>query len=257
MGTPGTDSSSWAGWAISSFTNKLAAADGLIQPDAVIAAVGGVPPPSQTTAMPHRTMLKPPAPPFSRSATETTKLAQSFSAPEAAEQAGFWDDNDEDAVDDAWGAMADDVDDDIDNDNDNANPAPTPKPTTTKQQPAAAKPHWKDDADEPDFAGWLKAQTTAKKTPLSKGLPGPASTTPSALPKSGITATRKPTVVVAAKTVGAATVTATTSAAVLSAVKKGVPRTAPATAAAAGKKNKVAAEADDEADEGWGDDAWD
>jgi len=177
MGTPGTDSSGWAGWAISSFTNKLATADGILQPKIVPQSNGTSIPTnatSSTAPMPHHTASKA-TPAFSRTATETTKLAQSFSAPEAAEEAGFWDNEIEDDKadggveddDDAWGAMNDENDDEVVKSRSISEIAPR---STTK--PVA--PTTPLDVDsEPDFAGWLKAQQGGSKAQtrvLPKGL---------------------------------------------------------------------------------------
>lgn len=258
MGTPGTDSSSWAGWAISSFTNKLAAADGVLEKATTHSnGVGtspttgpGTPGSPPTAPMPHHTSLRA-APPFSRSATETTKLAQSFSAPEAAEEAGFWDDEVDDAAadevnddaDDGWAAMNHDVDEDA---------GPSAKPAAVVSKSVSRPPVTKQaaaplDADgEPDFAGWLKAQQSASKVQtkaLPKGLGTTKTTsTTSAAGVGSSSAARKPAVV--AVKAAAHTGGASRAAVISSVVKK---------KAVVAEKPVVEKKADE--DDEWG--AWD
>ncbi len=196
MSTPSSDPS-WAGWAISSFTNKLAAAAGDIQPkpnattSSPASRISSLPPQpnAQNVTRPSTSSSSknayPPA--FSRTTTETTKLAQSFAAPQAAEDTNFWDDDQNNAewgngdaagdVDDAWGALEDESED-------NFFDAPAPVPISSPARPSSAQqPHRSkagttavttstkfDDQGEPDFAGWLKAQQS-QKTGSSKVLP--------------------------------------------------------------------------------------
>ncbi len=162
MGTPQNDTS-WAGWAISSFTNKLATASGEMQPQPIVqtprvASANGRPSsvqPVADTARPaitvssasslHRQALsKPSAPVLTRTSTDR-----------------FFNDaqDEDDEVDDAWGDMAEDAFFDA--------PSETTKPASTSF----------DDGGEPDFEGWLNAQAQAKskpKGPLPKGLAKPA-----------------------------------------------------------------------------------
>jgi SCY1-like protein 1 len=219
MSNPANDST-WTGWAISSFTNKLAAASGQMQ--AGTATTGGseqrshsVPPPAVPTAS------KPTLTPSSRPGMSLTKSAAeipTISSPDLAD--GFNDDAED--FDGDWGGFGEDdafgasnsaskkqeEDDD-----------PWGAPNVT---PAPAKNF--DDKGEPDFAGWLAAQNQAK-TPGTKMLP-------KGLGKSS-TATKK---TVVAKTAGAPNVKK-----VIVAEKKAVKKSEP-------KKNE-------DEDEGWGD-AW-
>jgi SCY1-like protein 1 len=167
----------WAGWAISSFTNKLSAAAGEIQPSSspAVPANGGpsAPPPKRPTPATsssastlHRQALKSP-PPSAPSAKDSF-----FPDPEPEE--------DFDDGGDAWGDMDDMKEDEDDNNNngqdDNPFSSSTPPTTTTTRPKREAKPPTAiatptpfDDGSEPDFAGWLAAQ--AQKKSAGKGLP--------------------------------------------------------------------------------------
>ena len=166
---------SWAGWAISSFTNKLTAADGEIEPttpavklsEPEIARPASVPRPAKSSPstqldLPKQQSLRPTAQPLGRSLSERPASA----APEPIEDDG-------DDVFDAWGAMDDDEGDVDPFTAAVASPKPTsPDPSATK---APAVPY--DDGGEPDFAGWLAAKNQAKtKNPLPKGLNKSSST---------------------------------------------------------------------------------
>lgn len=177
---------SWAGWAISSFTNKITTAEGEIQPTAngskpveTTARPASVPrpvksPPAQTRHPPQETM-RPKPPPLGRSVSEQP-------TPVTKEEEEKIDD-----VIDAWDAM----DDDKEADPQYEDPF---SPTAARSSPGlnpAGKPSPVpfDDGGEPDFAGWLAAQSKAKaKKPLPKGLNRASSTasasrTTSAKPK--------------------------------------------------------------------------
>lgn len=157
MGTPANDTSSWAGWAISSFTNKIATASGEMQ----------APPASSSTEASRVTSPEPRAssvPPTSfthkpktipNTALKPTPFTNNpFAPPPKADDeeldSGWGDD-----AADAWGA-----------DEEVADPfAPTPSQSNTTTT--------LDDGGEPDFAGWLEAQAEAKKKNkniLPKGL---------------------------------------------------------------------------------------
>ncbi|MCJ1298138.1 hypothetical protein MMC08_000927 [Hypocenomyce scalaris] len=162
MGTLQNDTS-WAGWAISSFTNKIATASGDMQskPNGTLAAPGNMRPssvpPRADTARPaltstaststlHRqTLLTPSAPEINQPITD-----QFFDSAQAGDE-----------IDPAWGDMDEDFFFDA--------------PLGVK--PSAPTPSF-DDGGEPDFAGWLSAQAQAKsKPPLPKGLTRPSTTT--------------------------------------------------------------------------------
>ena len=187
---------SWAGWAISSFTNKLSAAAGEIQPTAT--PPNGAPSTTtgpkrpaagiQTTSSAstlHRQALKSPPPSASLSRTSSSGTFGAaaggdtfFPEPDAADDDGdAWGDMDEGAGDDAfWGGG---------DDNDTSSPPATmsssttlPKRETTShsiskadKKPASASTTPFDDGSEPDFAGWLAAQAQKKSGAASGGLP--------------------------------------------------------------------------------------
>lgn len=162
MSTPQNDNS-WTGWAISSFTNKLAAANGEIQP-----ARNGVtpPPPDRASSVPpavskslQPSMASRPARPTPNPTPSAPAVPRvSLSRPETPQVdeedfAGDWGDMRDEVVD-AWGY-----------------PEDVPKPVVTQPATTTAKSAFDDDG-EPDFAGWLDAQSKAKQTkgPLPKGL---------------------------------------------------------------------------------------
>lgn len=161
---------SWAGWAISSFTNKLAAADGEIAPTAApgkpsedIPRPASVPRPAKSSPSvqpePSNKTLRPAAHPLSRSQSDR---------PVPIVQDEWHDAEEGDDVFDAWGAIDEDEDKGVDPFTAAvASPNPSsPDPTANK---ASATPY--DDGSEPDFAGWLAAKNQAKtKNPLPKGL---------------------------------------------------------------------------------------
>lgn len=192
---------SWAGWAISSFTNKITTANGEIQPTengnklakAEAARPASVPPvissPSASLELPRQT-LRPAAQPLGRSMSDRpVPVVQEEAEEEAEEEA--------DDVFDAWGAMDDD-DDEKDEDTFTAavsTPKPTsPEPTATTKP--AAVPY--DDGGEPDFAGWLAAKSKAKAKPLPpKGLNKASST--NTVARTATVSTTKPRVAAPAK----------------------------------------------------------
>ncbi|KAI9753735.1 MAG: hypothetical protein M4579_005026 [Chaenotheca gracillima] len=187
MSTPQNDAT-WAGWAISSFTNKVAAASGEIQPKA-----------NGTTQRPQENNRPTSAPPAadaqgraSLSATTASASASTLhrkalaspalsstnptmaTTPTANDNYFAWDDTagDEEDGADAWGEMHDDPEDgETDTFFDASGPAPPKTSINTSTASAASKPY--DDGGEPDFVGWLNAQQAQKKqskTPLPKGL---------------------------------------------------------------------------------------
>lgn len=177
MATPQpAENSGWTGWAISSFTNKLSAAAGDMQTANSSRAASPRPPSSsgvkskKPTTTPtsnlHRQALKSPPAQLSRTPSATASVvANSFLHPDDGDDGG-----------DSWGDM---------NDDDGFFDAPTEQPSK-KTTTASATPFGD---DEPDFAGWLAAQSQ-KKNPHTKTLP-------KGLSKS--TATKKPLAKPAAK----------------------------------------------------------
>lgn len=159
MGTAQNDTS-WAGWAISSFTNKLASARGEIQPRPAVdrtiseankGSQASISPVSNTltastnasTPVLDRKALNSIVPSANIMSTSTTNYFDED--PSLADEAV-----------DAWATM-----DDFE------------EPPTAPKQPRdsieSLVPY--DDSGEPDFAGWLAAQTQSKaKKPLPKGL---------------------------------------------------------------------------------------
>ncbi|KAH0563066.1 hypothetical protein GP486_002372, partial [Trichoglossum hirsutum] len=164
MGTPHNDTS-WAGWAISSFTNKLAAASGDIQP---------IPNNAGNRAKDNRaSTMRPttdPARGTSPAAPASTFHRQPIVSPPSASahdsQEDITVDNDDFA---AWGNMEEENFSDAPAD---TQPASSQNTTHTSSVKAGF-----DDGGEPDFAGWLSAQAQAKsKTQLPKGLARPSTT---------------------------------------------------------------------------------
>lgn len=160
MGTPQPTAGSqgWTGWAISSFTNKMSTAAGDMQTNGSAAAPRASPSPAPDARKPtssastlHRQALA--SPPASTAAPSPTPSA-------VAEE--FYGDG----VDDAgasWGDMGD-----MDEDGGWGEPSSEPSAKTAPAT-ASATPF---DEGEPDFAGWLAAQSQKKSggKPLPKGL---------------------------------------------------------------------------------------
>lgn len=225
MGTPANDNtgSGWAGWAISSFTNKLASTSGQMQSDATPNGAtdqrsSSVPPPTTATS-------KPPVPLASKPGMQlhSTRSAAAVPTITSPDPAAAFDDEAEDFNGD-WGGFGDDDAKPVDEEEED--PWGTPavsKPATTTSF---------DDKGEPDFAGWLAAQSNAKKptkNALPKGLSKPTASTSKAA---------RPTIGARASTTGS---TATKK--VVVQPKKEV------------KKEAPKAKANEEEEEGWGD-AW-
>lgn len=194
MSTPAPTESataSWAGWAISSFTNKISQAAGEIQPTtsngsspAVDAIKRPVPLTSSSASALHRQAVKSPQPGASSSSRPSSSSgnvggAAFFTDPDPSwDDAGGdeWADNDDAA--DAWGDLGE-----IDDENETGKTSMTSSTTLSapkKELPTrnisssgsgSAKPFGGDD-EEPDFAGWLAAQQKSKTAskPLPKGL---------------------------------------------------------------------------------------
>ena len=187
---PSEQASSWAGWAISSFTNKLSAAAGEIQsssangssrPSSAPSDVKRSPAPAPSTSSASvlaRQALKSPPP----SATFSSKASSASTTPAAAPESYFpgddgddgdgWGDADDAGADSFWDAPADDGfgrDDDHDASQPQSMTSSTTLPAKTPAAKASAAPFGGDD-EEPDFAGWLAAQAQ-KKSGSGKALP--------------------------------------------------------------------------------------
>ena len=154
MGTPQNDTSGWAGWAISSFTNKIATASGDMQ---LKVAKPQQPKSDRSSSMPPATVSSPP--PLSASVSALHRQAFTGTStptriPTPTEQY-FKNPIDDDAdIDEAWGELAEVTSFDT--------------PAEIKADPPL--PSSFDDGGEPDFEGWLKAQAQAKsKAQLPKG----------------------------------------------------------------------------------------
>jgi SCY1-like protein 1 len=194
---------SWAGWAISSFTNKLSTAAGEIQSSSTPVNGGAAAPPPPRPAAASQS-------PSTSSASNLHRQALKSPTPSAYRDP-FHDDPSQDNNTTEDDFNNDDMADD-DNDNDGAagyfaepnnttNNKPTKSTTTTttslpkrETKPtltsASATPF--DDGSEPDFAGWLAAQaqkkTGAKALPKGLAKTGGGSakkTTGTAKPKTG------------------------------------------------------------------------
>ena len=221
MGTPAADSG-WAGWAISSFTNKIAAASGQMQAGSTANGAAdqrsqSVPPPAVPTAS------KPTLTSSNRPGMTLTKSAAPIPTIASPDPVDAFNDEAED-FDGDWGGFGDDTT--SKKQEEEEDPWGTPN-ISTATTPAANY----DDKGEPDFAGWLAAQSQTKKPgakPLPKGL---AKSTPAAKPT---VATKKPVV---ARTAGAPNVKKVAVVQPKKEVKKPEPK------------------ADDDEEEGWGD-AW-
>ncbi|GFP56186.1 N-terminal kinase-like protein [Trichoderma asperellum] len=152
---------SWAGWAISSFTNKLTAVAGDMQTENSPAPAAVSPPPrpevkrsatSSASAL-HRQAVASPPPITSGSSTPGVATAIAGQ---------FLPDDDDDDAGDAWGDLPDD----------DTFGTPSVAANTSTSASVSATPFGE---EEPDFAGWLAAQ--AKKgpsKPLPKGLSKPS-----------------------------------------------------------------------------------
>lgn len=160
MGSPVVSDSSggWTGWAISSFTNKISAAAGEME-----TANGSTPPRTPVASTPelkrpamasasslHRQAVTSPPPTSGATSPNPSALADAFLPADK----GLEEDDGGD-----WGDMGDD-DSFFDQ----------PSQSTSKSPAVASPAAGLDDGSEPDFAGWLAAQSS-KKTGSSKGLP--------------------------------------------------------------------------------------
>ncbi|KEF51949.1 SCY1 protein kinase [Exophiala aquamarina CBS 119918] len=162
--------SGWAGWAISSFTNKMTAARGDMVPSTTangssLSHTQSLPASGRTTpiiSVAHETASANPSRP-TISQTPRTSTSQ------LSEPQGMF----EDDTLDAWGT--------VDDDGDNFFDASSATPKRSEVTPAPAAVAF-DDGGEPDFAGWLAAQSKSKtQKSLPKGLSKPPGTSASKL----------------------------------------------------------------------------
>lgn len=176
MGTPqpSAGSQGWTGWAISSFTNKISTAAGEMQtangstqaPRASSSPAPDARKPTSSASTLHRQALA--SPPASTAAPSPTPsaVAEEFYA-DGADDAGGWGDMGDMDEEGGWGAAA----------------AASEPSTRSAPATASATPF---DEGEPDFAGWLAAQSQKKSgsKPLPKGLAkaGPAKKMPAKKP---------------------------------------------------------------------------
>ncbi|KAF2771229.1 kinase family protein [Teratosphaeria nubilosa] len=180
-------SQGWAGWAVSSFTNKLGSATGQIQPNSnsVIptpAERGQTPPANGASARPTTTLHPAQSAPVVPRISAST--LRNVSTPPSEAEADFGD---------GWGDMGDTTGEEAFDPF--SEPAPASKSTTVAY----------DDGGEPDFEGWLNAQAKAKqqsKRPLPKGL-APKKTTPVVKPAASTVKKTLPSKPVASKAASA------------------------------------------------------
>lgn len=167
IGTPLNDTPGWAGWAISSFTNKLGTASGEIQSKAMHPQRPSAG--ERSSSMPPNTSRVPAlsasASPLHREAITSTNTPKPIDPP--ADQYFSNPIDDDESIDEAWAAMAEDEFVDA--------PSDLAPGTHLQKSPAQTIAASFDDGGEPDFEGWLKAQAQAKsKGPLPKGLAKPS-----------------------------------------------------------------------------------
>lgn len=213
IGTPANEGG-WAGWAISSFTNKLGQTSGTIESGSTNGTAD-----QRSSSVPPSTSSKPPVPLASKPGMQLHTAKSSANVPtlKSPDPAEAFNDEAED-FDGDWGGFADDDGFGNDTNKDDEDPWGTPavsKPTSTTSF---------DDKGEPDFAGWLAAQNQTKKVG--------AKALPKGLAKSSTPAAKRPVVAGRTSTTGSA--------------RKVVPKKVP-------KEEKEEPKAKDDEIEGWGD----
>ncbi|EPE08186.1 scy1 protein kinase [Ophiostoma piceae UAMH 11346] len=197
MSTPqpdqGSSAAGWAGWAISSFTNHISAAAGEIESASVpTPAPSGTPTPLAAPAVNKPSMNKPSmhgtssASALHRQAVQSPSASRPMSPESAASNAAgdsFFadvaDDGIDDGADDAWGAMDDgfggdggDAWDENDENKSTSQETRSSAPTSRAVSGSGGVKPFGDDDAEPDFAGWLAAQESKKKSVVGgKALP--------------------------------------------------------------------------------------
>lgn len=157
MSTPQpSEAASWAGWAISSFTNKISTAAGEIEPNSNDTPVSATRPSSAPLLNDNRRLAP-------GTASASTLHRQAVASPAATSACTSTSSNQNDYFNES-NAAEDETDDWGDMQEEAFFDAPSQAP---KVAPSAANPFG--DEGEPDFAGWLAAQ--AGKKPGSKPLP--------------------------------------------------------------------------------------
>lgn len=155
MGTVQTDNSSWTGWAISSFTNKLGTASGEIQrvQSPAVASMGGDY--TRSASVPTMSPSRLDAPIQSKTISASSFNRTTLTSPRPA--SSFLDDADnEDNDPEAWGDL----------DEDNFFDAPEPNKPKSQAPLTTKKSAWDFDDTEPDISAMLNKS----KAPLPKGL---------------------------------------------------------------------------------------
>lgn len=165
IGTPANESG-WAGWAISSFTNKLASTSGTIESGSTANGAAD----QRSSSVPPTASSKPPVPLASKPGMplHTAKSSANIPTIKSPDPAAAFNDEAED-FDGDWGGFADD--DGFGNETSAKDEEEDPWGTPAVSKPTSTTSF--DDKGEPDFAGWLAAQNQSKKTvksPLPKGL---------------------------------------------------------------------------------------
>ncbi|KAJ4342811.1 Nuclear aminoacylation-dependent tRNA export pathway component [Ascochyta clinopodiicola] len=159
IGTPANEGG-WAGWAISSFTNKLASTSGTIESSSATNGAAD----HRSSSVPPTASSKPPVPLASKPGMplHTAKSSANIPTIKSPDPAAAFNDEAED-FDGDWGGFADD--------NATKDEEEDPWGTPSVSKPTSTTSF--DDKGEPDFAGWLAAQNQTKKavkSPLPKGL---------------------------------------------------------------------------------------
>jgi SCY1-like protein 1 len=184
MSTPQpSDTASWTGWAISSFTNKISAAAGEMQST----SNGTHPnPEARANSAPQMESRKINLATASASALHR----QAVVSPPATSTRTSTSSNANDYFQDAPDIGTDDLDAWGDMEEDSFFDAPSEKPKSKSTPAASTMPF--DDNGEPDFAGWLAAQTQKKPgaKPLPKGLAKPATSASIAAKKPAVAAAK-------------------------------------------------------------------
>jgi SCY1-like protein 1 len=151
MGSSGD--TSWAGWAISSFTNKITTARGEMQ-----TSQNGLASVAHNDSKPTSLPASGRTTPATLLSSDKAGLVQTEEPSVVGKSSVLADQEAEDAFE-AWGAVEDEDESFFD------------APSSRKRSPSPTATTKYNDGGEPDFAGWLAAQSQAKtKRPLPKGL---------------------------------------------------------------------------------------